>query len=79
MSVFGAFLVCIFPHSDLTRRDTDQKNSEYGHFSPRDCNAQHAEPVLSHFAPTYYWAIEGYKFVFINNKNYVTIVDNTYK
>ena len=45
MSVFGAFLVRIFPHSDWIRRvvyeesysarmreNTDQKNSEYGHF-----------------------------------------------
>ena len=52
MSVFGVFLICIFPHSDWIRNDTpeyreilhistysvrmrentDQKNSEYGHF-----------------------------------------------
>ena len=34
VSICGAFLVRIFPHSDSIRRDTDQKNSEYGHFSP---------------------------------------------
>ena len=45
MSVFAVFLVRIVPHSDWIRRDTDylyldqmqentdQKNSEYGHFS----------------------------------------------
>ena len=46
VSVFGDFLVGIFPHSDWILRDTeyisvfgpnmentDQKNSEYGHFS----------------------------------------------
>ena len=46
VSVFGVFLVRIFPHSDWIRRDTanaaksvqirentDQKNSEYGYFS----------------------------------------------
>ena len=32
VSVFGVILVCIFPHSDWIRRDTDQNNSEYGHF-----------------------------------------------
>ena len=35
VSVFGVFLVLIFPYSDWIRRDTecmDQKNSEYGHF-----------------------------------------------
>ena len=38
VSVFGVILVRIFPHSDVTRRDTententDQNNSEYGHF-----------------------------------------------
>ena len=46
MSVFGIFVVRIFPHSDLIRRylgnpvkireNTDQKNSKYGHFS-RSC------------------------------------------
>ena len=50
MSVFGVFLVCIFPDSDWIRKDTEylsvysvrkwentnQKNSEYGHFSYRD-------------------------------------------
>ena len=28
-----SFLVLIFSHSDWTRENTDQKNSEYGHFS----------------------------------------------
>ena len=36
VSIFGVFLVLIFPHLDLIRRDTpcntDQENSEYGHF-----------------------------------------------
>ena len=49
VSVFGAFLVRIFPHSDWIWRDTkylsvfspkagnkDQKNSEYGYFSSSD-------------------------------------------
>ena len=30
--VFGVFLVRIFPHADRIRENTDQKNSEYGHF-----------------------------------------------
>ena len=33
VSIFAVFLVRIFPHSDLIRENTDQKNSEYGHFS----------------------------------------------
>ena len=35
VSVFGVFLVHIFPNSDWIRirTNTDQKNSEYGHFS----------------------------------------------
>ena len=37
VSVFGVFLVSIFPHSDWysvrMRENTDQKNSEYIHFS----------------------------------------------
>ena len=43
MSVFGVFLVRVFPHLDWIlrfspysvrmRENTDQKNSEYGHFS----------------------------------------------
>ena len=32
-SVFGVFLVRIFQHSDWIRENTDQKKSEYGHFS----------------------------------------------
>ena len=43
MSVFGVFLVRIFPHFDWIRRgvvrmweNTDQKNSEYGRFSRSD-------------------------------------------
>ena len=31
--VLGIFLVRIFPHLDWIPRDTDQKNSEYRHFS----------------------------------------------
>ena len=48
MSFFGVFLVRIFPYSDWIRRDTeysvrirentDQKNSEYGHFSRSEYN-----------------------------------------
>ena len=43
VSIFGVFLVRIFPQSDWIRRDTpylrmgkntDQKHSEYGHFLP---------------------------------------------
>ena len=44
LSVFGVFLICIFPHSDWILlsispysvrmlEKTDQKNSEYEHFS----------------------------------------------
>ena len=33
VSVFGVFLVGIFPHSDWIWENMDQKNSEYGHFS----------------------------------------------
>ena len=42
VSVFGVFLVCIFPHSarieslriqSEMRESKDQKNPEYGHFS----------------------------------------------
>ena len=33
VSVFGDFLVRIFLHSVLMGENTDQKNSEYGHFS----------------------------------------------
>ena len=36
MSVFWVFLARIFPHSDWIQGDTDQKNSEYGHFSRID-------------------------------------------
>ena len=35
VSVFGVILVRIFPHSGFAfriRENTDQKNSEYGHF-----------------------------------------------
>ena len=32
VSVFGVFLVRIFLHSDQMRENTDNKNSEYGHF-----------------------------------------------
>ena len=44
VSVFGVFLVGIFPHSYWTQRgtvrmrvNTDRKNSEYGHFSRSEC------------------------------------------
>ena len=40
VSVFGLFLVLIFWHSNSysvrMRENTDQKNSEYGHFSPSE-------------------------------------------
>ena len=32
MSVFGVILVRIFPYSVRMRKNTDQNNSEYGHF-----------------------------------------------
>ena len=31
--VFEDFLVCVFPHLDWIRKNTNQKNSKYGHFS----------------------------------------------
>ena len=39
-SVFGVFLVLIFPHSDWIRENTDQKNSEDGHFLRSVCEAK---------------------------------------
>ena len=40
VSVFGLFLVLIFRHSNSysvrMRENTEQKNSEYGHFSPSE-------------------------------------------
>ena len=33
MFIFGVVLVHIFPYSVWMRQNTDQKNSEYGHFS----------------------------------------------
>ena len=36
MSVFGVILVHKFPHPNWIRRDADQNNSEYGHFSRRE-------------------------------------------
>ena len=41
VSVFGVFVVRIFPHSNWMRRGTeyaDQKNSKYGQFSRTDEN-----------------------------------------
>ena len=37
MSVFGVFLVHIFPYSVRMRENTGQKNSEYGHFLRSEC------------------------------------------
>ena len=65
VSVFGAFLVRIFPHSDWIRRDTqylsvfspkagnkDQKNSEYGYFSRSDMVTSSFIPLtIAYFKP----------------------------
>ena len=39
-SVFGVFLVRIFPHSDWIWENTNHKNYEYGHFSRSVCEAK---------------------------------------
>ena len=58
MSIFGVFPVCIFPNLDLLCKspysvqmwkNTDQKNSKYGHFSRSVslvCNNSCVEPMI---------------------------------
>ena len=46
MSVFGVFLIRIFPQLDWIQRDIDQKNSEYGYFSCSDAFKEKLYPYL---------------------------------
>ena len=70
VSVFQVFLVSIFPHSDWIfgpniREHTNQKNSEYGHFSrstcvhhqqnPSECPGKSNEPLSPISLNKWHW------------------------
>ena len=57
MSLFGVFLVRIFPHSDWIRGNTDKKNFECAHFSRNICFPPIQISWNHDFLVTHFWQI----------------------